>query len=117
MPPPNSASKSKSSKATGPAPFVPPDPEVVGVSRRQFFNRATVALMSAGLGTFAAAGFVAFLWPTAAPVFGVKVNVGKLDDILSTIRSNSGFFYSSSARSWVTATSIHQLLSRRRPNG
>ena len=48
------------------------------------------------------AGFVAFLWPTAAPVFGGKVNVGKLDDILSSIRSNGGFYYSSSARSYIT---------------
>ena len=46
------------------APYVPPDPEVIGVSRRQFFNRATVTLMSAGLGAFAAAAFVAFLWPS-----------------------------------------------------
>ncbi len=78
------------------------DPEDIGVNRRQFLNRATVTLMTTGLATFAAAGFVAFLWPTAAPVFGGKVNVGKIDDILSTIRSNSGFFYSSSARSYLT---------------
>jgi cytochrome b6-f complex iron-sulfur subunit len=87
---------------SAPAEWVAPDAEAIGVSRRQFLNRATVSLMSAGLGTFAAAGFVAFLWPTAAPVFGGKVNVGKLNDILSTIRSNSGFFYSSSARSYLT---------------
>ena len=79
-----------------------PDAETIGFNRRQFLNRATVTLMSAGLGSFAAAAFVAFLWPTAAPVFGGKVNVGKLGDILSTIRSNSGFFYSSSARSYLT---------------
>jgi cytochrome b6-f complex iron-sulfur subunit len=54
------------------------------------------------LGTFAAGAFVAFLWPTAAPVFGGKVNVGKLEDILATIRSSGGFFYSSSARSYLT---------------
>ena len=78
------------------------DPEDIGVNRRQFLNRATVTLMTAGLASFAAAGFVAYLWPTAAPVFGGKVNVGKIDDILSTIRSNSGFFYSSSARSYLT---------------
>ena len=84
------------------AEFVAPDADEIGVSRRQFLNRATVSLMSAGLGTFAAAGFVAFLWPTGAPVFGGKVNVGKLTDILSSIRSNGGFFYSSSARSYVT---------------
>jgi len=88
--------------AAPPVVWTPPDPEEIGVSRRQFLNRATVTLMSASLGTFAAAGFVAFLWPTAAPVFGGKVNVGKLDDILASIRSNSGFFYSSAARAYIT---------------
>ena len=89
-------------ESSAPAVWVAPDEEAIGVSRRQFFNRATVTLMSAGLGTFAAGAFVAFLWPTAAPVFGGKVAVGKLDDILSSIRSNGGFFYSSSARSYIT---------------
>ncbi len=87
---------------TAPVAWVAPDADQIGVNRRQFLNRATVTLMSAGLGTFAAGAFVAFLWPTAAPVFGGKVNVGKLDDILSSIRSNAGFFYSSSARSYIT---------------
>ena len=63
----------------------PPDPEAIGVSRRQFFNRATVTLMSAGLGTFAASAFVAFLWPTGTGGFGGKVTVGKLDDIKAGI--------------------------------
>ncbi|MDP2293577.1 MAG: Rieske 2Fe-2S domain-containing protein [Actinomycetota bacterium] len=89
-------------ESSPPSIWIPPDREEIGVSRRQFLNRATVTLMSAGLASFAAAGFVAFLWPTAAPVFGGKVNVGKLNDILSSIRSNGGFFYSSSARSYVT---------------
>ncbi len=89
-------------ESLAPAVWVAPDEEQIGVSRRQFLNRATVTLMTAGLGTFAAGAFVAFLWPTAAPVFGGKVNVGKLDDILASIRSNGGFFYSSSARSYIT---------------
>ncbi len=89
-------------ESTTPIVWVAPDRDAIGVSRRQFLNRATVSLMSASLGTFAAAGFVAFLWPTAAPIFGGKVNVGKLDDILASIRSNAGFFYSSSARSYLT---------------
>ena len=46
------------------APWVPPDPEALGVSRRQFFNRATVIADGAGIGAFAAASFVAFLWPS-----------------------------------------------------
>lgn len=85
-----------------PAVFVPPDPEALGVSRRQFFNRATVGLTSAGLLSFAAAGFVAFLWPIAKGGFGGKVNVGKRDEIISSIRSSGGFFYASEARAWIT---------------
>ncbi len=84
------------------APWSPPDPEAIGVSRRQFFNRATVALMSAGIGSFAAAGFVAFLWPTAKGGFGQPVNVGKLDDIKQGIRDGQGFFYAPAARTWIT---------------
>jgi cytochrome b6-f complex iron-sulfur subunit len=79
-----------------------PDPEAIGVSRRQFFNRATVGLMTAGLASFAAAGFVAFLWPIASGGFGGKVRVGKIDEIINSIRSSGGFFYSSEARSWIT---------------
>jgi cytochrome b6-f complex iron-sulfur subunit len=85
------------------APWSPPDPEALGVSRRQFFNRATVTLMSAGIGSFAAAGFVAFLWPTAKGGFGQPVNIGKLDDIKQGIVDGQGFFYAPSARTWVTA--------------
>ena len=92
-----------SSSETALAPWSPPDPEALGVSRRQFFNRATVALTSTGLGAFAAAGFVAFLWPTASGGFGQPVHVGKLDDIKDGIRDGQGFFYAPSARTWVTA--------------
>lgn len=84
------------------APWSPPDPEALGVSRRQFFNRATITLTSAGLGSFAAAGFVAFLWPTATGGFGQPVTIGKLDDILESIRTGDGFFYAPGARTWVT---------------
>ncbi|MGB8857943.1 MAG: Rieske 2Fe-2S domain-containing protein [Ilumatobacteraceae bacterium] len=89
-------------ESSAPSIWIPPDRDAIGVSRRQFLNRATVSLMSTSLLTFAAAGFVAFLWPTAVPVFGGKVNVGKLNDILASIRSNSGFFYASNARSYLT---------------
>ena len=85
------------------APWSPPDPEALGVSRRQFFNRATVTLTSAGIGAFSAAGFVAFLWPTATGGFGQPVNIGKLDDVKAGIRDGQGFFYAPSARTWVTA--------------
>jgi cytochrome b6-f complex iron-sulfur subunit len=85
-----------------PAVWVRPDQEAIGVSRRQFLNRAQVTLMTAGLGAFAAAGFTAFLWPTATGGFGGKVGIGKIDDIIAAIRSNDGFFYSATARSHVT---------------
>jgi cytochrome b6-f complex iron-sulfur subunit len=82
-------------------PFSPPDPEVIGVSRRQFFNRATVTLMSAGLGGFGAA-VIGFLWKGAEGGFGSKINAGKLTDIVAGIRSNKGFLYIPEARAWVT---------------
>ncbi len=88
---------------SGLAPWTPPDPDALGVSRRQFFNRATISLMAAGIGTFSAASFVAFLWPTKTGGFGGKVPVGRLDDIRSGIRTGSGFFYAPEARAWITA--------------
>jgi cytochrome b6-f complex iron-sulfur subunit len=102
------AASADRAQALAPAPdlapsiWIPPDRDEIGVSRRQFLNRSTVVLMTTGLASFAAAGFVAFLWPTAVPVFGGKVNIGKLTEVLATIRSNGGFLYSSSARSYVT---------------
>ncbi len=82
--------------------WTPPDPEVIGVSRRQFFNRATVSLMSVGLAGFAAASFVAFLWPSGTGGFGGAVTVGKLANIQSGIKLGGGFFYAAEARSWIT---------------
>ena len=83
-------------------PWTPPDPEVIGVSRRQFFNRATVTLMAAGLGAFAAAAFVGFLWPSGSGGFGGAVPVGKLSSIKDGLKSGGGFFYAPEARSWMT---------------
>jgi cytochrome b6-f complex iron-sulfur subunit len=80
----------------------PPDPDALGVSRRQFFNRATISLMAAGIGTFSAASFVAFLWPTATGGFGGKVVVGRFDDVVSGIRAGNGFFYAPEAQAWIT---------------
>lgn len=85
------------------APWVPPDPDALGVSRRQFFNRATISLMAAGIGTFSAASFVAFLWPTKTGGFGGKVPIGRLNDIKAGIVQGGGFFYAPEARAWVTS--------------
>ena len=87
---------------TGLTPWMPPDPEVIGVSRRQFFNRSIIALMGATIGTFSAGSFVAFLWPTKTGGFGGRVSVGGLNDILATIDTGDGFYYAPEARAWIT---------------
>ncbi len=84
-------------------PWTPPDPDVIGVSRRQFFNRATVTLMGTGIAGFAAAAFVGFLWPSGTGGFGGTVAVGKLDAIKDGIKQGGGFFYVPEAKSWITA--------------
>jgi cytochrome b6-f complex iron-sulfur subunit len=83
------------------APFVAPDEEALGVSRRMFFNRTAITLMAASLGAFGAS-VVAFLWKGADGGFGSKINAGKLDDVVQSIRANKGFLYLSEARAWVT---------------
>lgn len=86
-----------------PAPWVAPDADAIGVSRRIFFNRAYISLMGLGIGGFAAASFVGFLYPPSkGGGFGGKVGAGKLDDILLNIRLNQGFFYLPEARTWIT---------------
>lgn len=89
--------------------WVPPDPDALGVTRRQFFNRATISLMAAGFGTFGAASFVAFMWPTKVGGFGSKVLVGRFDDVVTGIRAGNGFFYAPEARAWITAYPIEAI--------
>ena len=90
-------------------PWTPPDPEAIGVSRRHFFNVATVTLMGAGLGAFAAAAFVGFLWPSSTGGFGGSVTVGKLGNIKDGIKQGGGFFYVPEARSWITSYPAESL--------
>ena len=84
-----------------PAPYVPPDPETIGVSRRQFFNRTIVMLMSLSLSGFGVA-CIAFLWPQGASGFGSKIKIGLVSDLLAEIRDNSGFLYKPEGRMWLT---------------
>jgi cytochrome b6-f complex iron-sulfur subunit len=84
-------------------PWTPPDPEALGESRRQFFNRATVSLMSVGIASSALAAFVAFLWPSGTGGFGGQVTVGKLAVVKDGIKQGGGFYYAAEARSWITA--------------
>jgi cytochrome b6-f complex iron-sulfur subunit len=83
-----------------PAPRAPMDPEALGVTRRQFFNRSIVGFTTLGLAGFGAAS-VGFLWPTLSGGFGAKIRVGKLDEILGEIRSTREPFYLAEARTWI----------------
>src|SRR5215217_5898509 len=78
--------------AAPPAPYVPPDEDALGVTRRQFFNRSIIAMFGLGLSGFGAA-VLAFLWPGLTGGFGSKIRVGKLEDILSQISDTREPFY------------------------
>lgn len=84
-----------------PAVYVPPDPETLGVTRRQFLNRSIITTFAFGLSGFGAA-CLAFLWPPPGGGFGSKVNVGRIDDIVAAVRTGGGFFYVPEGRMWVT---------------
>ncbi|MEM9203705.1 MAG: Rieske 2Fe-2S domain-containing protein [Actinomycetota bacterium] len=84
-----------------PAPYVPPDPEVIGVSRRQFFNRTIILMMQIGLGGFGLA-CIAFLWPQLGGGFGSAIRIGLVSDILGEIRGANGFLYRADGRMWLT---------------
>ncbi len=81
--------------------WTPPDPDAVGVNRRQFLNRSTVAMMGFGLTGFGAA-CVAFLWPPFVTGFGADVNAGLVDDVKQKIKDENGFLYLPEGRAWVT---------------
>lgn len=81
-------------------PYVPPDPETLGVTRRQFLNRSITAMFGLALTGFGLA-VIAQLWPRATEGFGARINVGRIDDIKSEIASGAGFFYFPQGRMWI----------------
>jgi len=89
--------------SSAPVPAGPPpaiDLEALGVTRRQFLNRAilgTFGLSLAGFGT----AVLGFLWPTLqSGGFGSVVNVGKVADVNAAIATKQPF-YSPSARAYI----------------
>ncbi len=84
-----------------PVAYVPPDPETVGVARRQFLNRGILAMFGLGITGFGAAA-IGFLWPQGVSGFGSKVTVGRIPDIQAAITAGNGFFYVPEGRMWVT---------------
>jgi len=83
------------------APFVPPDADALGISRRKFFNRSIIVMMGLGLSGFGAA-ILAFLWPMPKGGFGSKIRVGAVADIQAKITASKGFLYSAEGRMWMT---------------
>ena len=97
-----------STEVAVPEPTIPevwtsPDPEEIGVTRRQFLNRASVTLMVMGLSTFGAAN-IAFLWPRPTGGFGSKVKIGTISSVNGVIASSSpavSFSYFSEAQTYL----------------
>jgi cytochrome b6-f complex iron-sulfur subunit len=87
--------------ATPPAPWSPPDPATIGISRRQFFNRSIVGLMGLSMATFGGA-MLAFLWPQISGGFGAKIRVGTVDEVKAEVEKADGFLYRSDGRMWIT---------------
>jgi cytochrome b6-f complex iron-sulfur subunit len=83
------------------APYAPPDPEVIGVTRRQFLNRSIVATMAFSLSAFGVS-VIAFLWPQSKGGFGSKLNLGKVDEIKTAVADNDGFLYVPEGKAWIT---------------
>ncbi len=83
------------------AEYVPPDPETLGVTRRQFFNRSIMLLMGLSLTGFGAA-VLAFLWPQPKGGFGSPIRVGSIPDVKASIESGDGFLYLAEGRMWIT---------------
>jgi len=81
--------------------FVPPDPETIGVSRRQFLNRGIIASFSLGLGMLGI-GVLKTLYPNSTGGFGEKISVGSIDTIKKGIKDGGGFLYYPSGRMWIT---------------
>ncbi len=81
--------------------YVPPDPDTLGVTRRQFLNRSIILFMGLSLSGFAAA-VLAMLWPVPKGGFGSKIRVGKVSDLSAQITAGKGFLYNAEGRMWMT---------------
>ena len=84
-----------------PAPFVAPDPETYGVTRRKFLNRSIIGMFVVGLSGFGGA-VLAFLYPQGGGGFGSKLKMGNVTDLIAEIKGNNGFLYKPEGRMWLT---------------
>jgi len=90
-------------------PYVPPDPETLGVTRRQFLNRSITAMFGLALTGFGLA-VIAQLWPRPTEGFGARINVGRIDDIKKEIAAGAGFFYFPQGRMWIAEYPANAVL-------
>ena len=90
-----------SAEPAPPAPYVPPDAETIGVTRRQFFNRSIVAMFILGISGFGGAA-LAFIWPRLGGGFGGKINVGSVDEVKTRVQDAGNFLYVPEGKMWVT---------------
>jgi cytochrome b6-f complex iron-sulfur subunit len=87
--------------ATAPVAWVPPDPEALDITRRQFMNRGIVTFFGLGLAGFGAS-LLAFLWPQLTGGFGSEIAIGSTADVDAKISEGQGFAYYPEGRMWVT---------------
>ncbi len=86
-------------RGSGVVRYEPVDPEEIGVTRRQFFNRGILTGLGLGVGGFGAAA-LAFLWPSGASGFGGKINVGSVSDVQASIDKKEPY-YNASAKVYI----------------
>ncbi|MBM3660051.1 MAG: Rieske 2Fe-2S domain-containing protein [Actinobacteria bacterium] len=79
--------------------YEPVDPEELGVTRRQFFNRGILTGLLLAVSGFGAAS-LAFLWPSSAGGFGGKVNVGSIADVEAAFEKKEPF-YNAAAKVYI----------------
>ncbi len=81
-----------------------------GVTRRQFFNRALIAVFSLFLLQFAIAS-LAFIWPKLGGGFGTPVNAGSVADLKAEISVAGAIVpkFIPSAQSWITLFALADL--------
>ncbi len=99
--------------ATAPVAWVPPDPEALAVTRRQFFNRGIVTFFALGLSGFGAA-CLAFLWPQLGVGFGSEIAIGSTAGLDTKIDEGQGFAYYPEGRMWITRYPAAALAAARR---
>ena len=88
--------------SVAPTLWIPPDPETIGVTRRQFLNRSIITMMGLAHRHLrrrrvhrASSG------PRAPAASARKIRVGKITDLIADIEKGGGFLYKPEGRMWL----------------